>query len=329
MSKKIFASNEDISKLYDEALQAVKERMERLKTLKFAANEKKTVSVSFDIPDAKDDKKATLLFKPDAWIKMYALINSFSTEVEWHGTASRVDETTFMVDDILLFPHQVSAATVTSDQKAYEEWVDSLDNDTFDRLRFHGHSHVNMATSPSGVDREYRNNILRGFGTPRDDTDYFYVFLIGNKRGEIEAEIYDLQNNAMYSNDEIDVEVELADGDSLKRFVDTAKELTKPPIAPAVQKQSKSPTPYYTPSREYSNYFGGTAGTPAKSSQSKSGQDNKKSSNKAPNSSAPKCRTYNYYGYGVGDEDYGDFGDDQGYPYHDYYSGYYYGGSRR
>ena len=98
-----------------------------------------------------DDRCALLYFTPMAWIKMTALVSEFSTEVQWHGLVRRLSECEFEIYDILVPPHTVTAATVTSDQEKYSNWINGLDDETFNALRFHGHSHVNMPVSPSGL----------------------------------------------------------------------------------------------------------------------------------------------------------------------------------
>ena len=169
---------------------------------------------------------------------MYALVHKYGTEVEWHGLVERKGEAEFLIKDILIFPHEVSSATVVSDQRCYEEWLDSLDDETFNACRFHGHSHVNMAVSPSGVDMTYRKNILGNFATPGAGDDYFYIFIITNKKGDISGEIYDLSNNALYATNEIEFSViEIEDikrrikdafHDAIEEYVDrlTQKNLT-------------------------------------------------------------------------------------------------------
>ncbi len=200
MAKKIFVSDDDIRQMLERATS-------QLKKEKFQSG-----NVELSMPITSDDRKAELKFSAKAWFKMYALVHKYSTEVEWHGTVERCNESTFLVKDVLIFPHEVSGATVVSDQKAYEEWLDSLDDDTFNAIRFHGHSHVNMQVNPSSVDMGYRKNMLNNFGTPTGNDDYFYIFIITNKKGDMSSEIYDLTNNALYGTADIKITVESLDG---------------------------------------------------------------------------------------------------------------------
>lgn len=180
----------------------------------------------------KDDRKATLAFTPIAWTKMYALVDAFDKEVQWHGLVSRLDENTFIVEDILIFPHEASACTVVSDQEEYEEWMNDLSDEQFNACRFHGHSHVNMGVTPSVTDMMYRKNIFENFSTnPAPDEDQFYIFIIVNKKREFSGQIYDITNNAIYEKEEINLEI-LANGDYLKDFIAEAKRIVKNPTPP-------------------------------------------------------------------------------------------------
>lgn len=225
MAKKIFASEREINDFLRSAQAQLIEESCKLKKRKFQNDQFEGVTLNFKLKEVTDDRKATIRFSEKAWIKMFALIHTYSTEVEWHGVVERIAPDAFYIKDVLIFPHEVTGSTVTSDQTAYEKWLDTLDNDTFNALRFHGHSHVNMGVTPSGVDMNYRKNILNNFGTPTANSDYFYIFLIFNKKGEISGEIYDLQNNALYSTDDITIITD--ESKWLTDFLDEAKDVVK------------------------------------------------------------------------------------------------------
>lgn len=171
-----------------------------------------------------DDRIVNLLFTPKAWIKMTALVSRFETEVQWHGLVQRTAEDAFEIYDIIVPPHEVSGATVTSEYAPYIKWLDELDDTTFNAVRFHGHSHVNMGVSPSSTDNKYRLDLVTQLPKPVDGEDVFYIFLIINKKHEWSAEVYDLTNNAVYSTDEIYMECEL-DGDDIDSFITEAKKV--------------------------------------------------------------------------------------------------------
>ena len=182
-----------------------------------------TKAITIDLESSKE--RAELIFTPTAWLKMKALVDAFSTEVEWHGLVRRASKNSFVVEDILNFAHEASGATVTSQQEAYNKFLDSLSDDVFDKLKFHGHSHVYMDTSPSCVDMRYRKNVVSNTGMPTEEYDEFQIFVIWNKRNEYEAQIYDLTNNILYGKKDIDVHVAMEDGTTLESFIEEAKKL--------------------------------------------------------------------------------------------------------
>ena len=243
MAKKIFATETEIAEFLRSAQAQLLAESHNLKKRKFQNYQADGVTLNFKLKEVKDDRKATITLSAQAYMKIFALVHTYSTEVEWHGVVERTAADAFHIKDVLIFPHKVTSATVISDQTEYEKWLDTLDDNTFNALRFHGHSHVNMGVTPSGVDMTYRYNILNNFGTPSETSDLFYIFLIFNKRGDISGEIYDLQNNALYSKsttaDEIKIVIE--DCDWLTDFLDEAKKVV-------------------TESYGYSSYGGGSYG---------------------------------------------------------------------
>lgn len=193
-----------------------------------------SINGSVTIPSfklGKDDNKAELIFTPKAYIKMYGLVDHFSTEVQWHGIVKRIDDVTFLVEDILIFPHEASAATVISNDEKYTEWLDSLADEDRNAMRLHGHSHVNMGITPSSVDNTYRKNMLANFGIPREGDDYFYIFLITNKRRELNVQIFDFTNNSLYdyADKEITINILCDDDEDLRTFINESDRLVTSP----------------------------------------------------------------------------------------------------
>ncbi len=267
MAKKIFATDKEIAEFLRSAQAQLLAESHNLKKRKFQNDQADGVTLNFKLKEVKDDRKATITFSAKAYMKIFALVHTYSTEVEWHGVVERTAADAFYIKDVLVFPHKVTGATVISDQTEYEKWLDTLDNETFNALRFHGHSHVNMGVTPSGVDMTYRHNILNNFGMPSATSDLFYIFLIFNKRGDISGEIYDLQNNALYSKstntDEIDIVVE--DCDWLTEFLDEAKRVV---------------------TESYSGYSGGTYGGSSYSGGTYGGTTTSKPATTSPKRSA-------------------------------------------
>ena len=154
-------------------------------------------------PKQKDScSKATIIYEELAWKKMCALIRTCDKEVAWHYLCRRGELTNeFIIEDIILFPQTVTGATVTSDDLEYAMWVSDLSDEVFAKINGHGHSHVNMGTSPSGVDTQYQRDMIN------NGLRKFYIFAIWNKSGSNWHTIYDPTENIVW--EDADIELEL------------------------------------------------------------------------------------------------------------------------
>ena len=204
MSKRIFLPDEELDSLIGDIRQS-------LSSQRFYGK------VDVEFPFKEDGNVATVEFTAIAWAKLQALVSNFSTEVQWHGLVERSNNNSYVIYDILVPPHVVTAATVTSDDDKHREWINALPDDEFNALRFHGHSHVNMACQPSSTDMKYRTDLVTQL--PKED---FYIFLIFNKKGEWTGEVYDFGANALYDTKHIDRVVDL-ETETLDDFIDYAK----------------------------------------------------------------------------------------------------------
>lgn len=167
----------------------------------------------------KDGPKAEVYFETIAYAKMLTLLHSFSDEVAWHGIVERRDKGVFVIKDIIVYPQEVTGGTVTTDQERYQTWLMQLDDEVFNGLHMQGHSHVNFATTPSAVDTKFYDSILEQLGD-----DDFYIFMIFNKRLERTVKIYDLANNILYENGDVEIGLMCEDGD-LDQFLADAQQL--------------------------------------------------------------------------------------------------------
>ena len=208
MSKVIKVTEEELNKLKEEFAKALEEGKWPDGRVEFKSN-LGTI-----------DRKATVYFSDLAWRKMWGLVQEFSDEVAWHGVARRGENDDYFIDDIVVYPQEVNGTTVTADQEAYDKWLISLDDNTFNSLRFHGHSHVNMGTSPSGTDWDLRRKILQGLS----DED-FYIFNIWNKSKSKDAMIYDMGKNVLFETN--DIEVKILDESGYETFIKEAKDTVK------------------------------------------------------------------------------------------------------
>ena len=185
-------------------------------------------------------KQVRLDFNALAWFKMRSLVEHCTTECAWHGTITpSEDRKLFTVTDILVYPQIIASATVEQDDKdnAYEIWHQGLNTPTYNSLRLQGHSHVNMAAHPSGVDTTMYDEMLQALRA-----DSYYIFMITNKTGNVWVNIYDLLNNVIYENDDVMITVEGID--SYAWFKDAKDVYMSSPVAPAT---TKSYPDFYAP----------------------------------------------------------------------------------
>lgn len=182
-------------------------------------------------------KRASVVFLPQAYLKMLSLLREFDSEVAWHGVATRESENLFRVTDIIVYPQIVTGTTVNTDQEAYNQFMMNLDDETYNHLHFQGHSHVNMSTNPSSTDLEHQKKIV----SQLTDED-FYIFMIWNKKLEWHGWIYDKASNTIYEKSDISVSVVDSD-ENLSAFLTRAKELVqKPQPKKKAEAQKRKPT---------------------------------------------------------------------------------------
>ena len=200
--------------------EAIKEFSKALEVGKLADGK-----ISFSKTLGSTDEKALVWMTPDAYIKMWALLQSFNKEVAWHGVAYRYGEEgshEYLITDILVYPQEVAATTVEMDTEKYALWLMENDEDErFANIHMQGHSHVNMSTTPSGVDLTHQEEILHQLGD-----DDFYIFMIYNKSMKSTYKIYDMRKNIMFEDKDIAVRV-LGAQEGLDEFLENAKAMVK------------------------------------------------------------------------------------------------------
>lgn len=212
-----------------------------------------TINYRRCIDYGKDDRrKVNVVFEPEAYFKMLALVQNFTTEIAWNGTVRRTSPNTFIVTDILVYPQFVAASTVDTDQEKYQAWMNDLDDDTINSLRFQGHSHVNMSAYFSDTDQRDHASHIAAFN--RDDQ--FFIFMVINKRLEFKIKVFDMASNTLFEDDSVDVRIAGADF-SQEAFLAEAKKL-------AVEKKYTTNAAGNTtsfPQRSWGgyNYYGGNS----------------------------------------------------------------------
>ena len=186
----------------------------------------------------------------EAYVKLRKLVDDTTTEIGWYGTVTKMPgfESVFVIDDILVYPQTVTGATCVQDDDRVFEFELNLSTDQVNRKRFHGHSHVNMGVTPSGVDEQFYQDIL----TQVDD---YFIVMITNKSSAYYTRFYDMQNNILYTG--IPVQVMLDNGIALEHWYDDAtqnniKEHTyTAPIKPGADKKNFQNSIFDNPYDDY------------------------------------------------------------------------------
>ena len=185
--------------------------------------------------------KAEVIFSAIAYSKLICMVMHDNREVAVHGSVNRCiaqdpANAGFYVDDIYIYPQEVTTATVEASD-AYGYWVARQPDDIFNRMRFQAHSHVSMGVTPSGVDQTFYQKLMV-------EVQDFYIFLIINKRMEVWCEIYDIENNVLYETADVTTNVAFSDvvGDDSCGFTKTLKELvvSKVYTYPAATEEKKT-----------------------------------------------------------------------------------------
>lgn len=143
---------------------------------------------------------AVLRIEDKAWMSIMYLVMSQEKEIGWRGFISSPEPGVYTLKNITIYPQEVGVATVEVNEKDLANWEEQLDDKEFNTMRLHGHSHVNFGTSPSSTDREHQKKIVDMLKI----NDY-YIFIIVNKKLNINVDIFDKRNNTWYENEDVDV----------------------------------------------------------------------------------------------------------------------------
>lgn len=202
-------------KFTDETVAQIKENVlqefvEYLSKINLAQTKKINFNKTYTSISKPSPNKIKFIITPNAYQKMLQYTLQSELEIAWHGTVEHPDETTYILKDVMLYPQTVTAATVETDQTKYEQWLEALPDETFNQLRFQGHSHVNMSTTPSITDCIYYDELTNALSAAT-----YYIFLIINKKQNMYIEIRDLKNNILYEKTDIEILVLDENGENL------------------------------------------------------------------------------------------------------------------
>jgi hypothetical protein len=239
----------------------------------------------------------TVLMTLHAKRKMDLIINSVSTEIGWLGFVERLDDSEYLVTDVIIPKQEVNGGTCEITEEGLVEMANTiLDGENgvekMNQLRLWGHSHNHMGTSPSGQDNDQMKIFTKNIGD-------FFIRLIANKKGEYNFTIFEYDRNLL--TEEAPCETVTDEDEALAAEV-------KETVKTNVKELTYHTKGYNQNLHGYGNSYGGESrfweyddkiGGFVKGGKE---EDEKASSEKAPigfhGSRAPKTKLNNFWGMG-------------------------------
>lgn len=210
-----------IFKLTDEAKQDLLDKLREDFEQSLKTVDANTSSITLTVKKMSERKRTNLYFTTIAYAKILSLIKSNSKEVGWHGTAYRI-ESGYLIKDVFVYPQVVNSVHIDTDEAEYSNWLYDFDNETFQNIRFHGHSHVDMEVSPSNTDLKHREDLVSQIRP-----DGFYIFMIGNKKSDFSFEIIDKMKNIVYNTEDINIDIIIDDDKKMSDFIEESNKNVK------------------------------------------------------------------------------------------------------
>lgn len=167
----------------------------------------------------------TTYFSLEAMEKMRIIVDACPEEVSWLGTVDAV-EGDFMVTDIFLLEQEVGPAHTEMSTSGLEKLTLQLlqlpnGAELVNKLKFWGHSHVNMGTTPSSTDRETVDL------WEKNGHD-FMIRAIVNKSPRMQLSVFDFKLSLCFNDSPWEVLAE-ENPELQKSVLDEMKEKVKPP----------------------------------------------------------------------------------------------------
>ena len=165
-------------------------------TVNSASMAKKQVVPIRHRDDTTPDKERipTVYYAPGVLEKIKYIVAECKTEIGWWGPVERTPEGDFLIKDIFVPRQEVSGTeTLISEESMVAMFMEyaAQGGDT-DELYYWGHSHVNMAVSPSGQDETQVQKFLSGCK--------YFIREIRNKADAVKMDVYDRDARTAYLN---------------------------------------------------------------------------------------------------------------------------------
>lgn len=134
------------------------------------------------------DRAPQVFVSLDAYRRMGLFVDLAPQEISWLGTVLELSSGDFLIDEVFLFPQEVTEVSTEMTGKGIAEVTIQLLSrpdgiDVVNNLRFWGHSHVYMPTDPSQQDEDEMQT-LRNPDCP------WFIRGIFNKDGRAEFTVF-------------------------------------------------------------------------------------------------------------------------------------------
>lgn len=155
-----------------------------------------------------------ILISQKAYNDMYILVDEMSDEIGWLGAVKKEGDI-YTIEKIYLLKQQVDAATTILDNKSISELISEIIKkpngvDEANKMRFWGHSHVEMDVEPSVQDEDQ----IKLFKKNRFD---WFIRGICNKMGSIKFSLFLFDKDIVI--DDVPWSVEISASDSRREEI--------------------------------------------------------------------------------------------------------------
>lgn len=218
-----------------------------------------------------DNAAPCIYVTPEADYKMRYYIDKTDKEIGWLGYVENLGNNTYVITDVFLVKQQVHSATTEILPDGLAQMANDLLSQgeegikKYNSIRLWGHSHVNMAPTPSAQD----NKQMEDFAS----NDY-YIRLIGNKEGIWNVSLWDFKNNLLWEGLTLHYYFDINIDDKLldKEIKDNVSEI-KPKYTKQFQPYRGFPYQDYDYDWEQ-EYFGGYKAKEKEETQEETVEDN-------------------------------------------------------
>ena len=144
-----------------------------------------------------ETKIPNIIINAHAYRMMQSFVKNCEKEIGWLAMVKKEDEDTYCIYDVLICDQEVTGASTDLHEDGLqliaEELLRTGRGNELNNVRCWGHSHVNMAVSPSSQDDE----TFEEYYTQCKD---FFIRLIMNKKNEYYLDFADYEKELIYRN---------------------------------------------------------------------------------------------------------------------------------